>query len=139
MFSIGYLMKLASIAGGEFIIGLSLSFLSMLYFAVSTLLFNSVSIRQLFKGGGFNGVSSLRIAGSAGTGIVFSIAITGIMFRELRLEGAGFMLALGTITSTLVLVVVLIKYLQSRKVPFYQNMLIRTLSINMVVILDMYL
>ncbi len=125
-FVMGLVLKLLHLEGAGLLIGLSITLLAILYFFLGLLLFNGISFRQVFKGKAFKGISTIRILGSIGAGILLALSILGVMFSILHLEGAGFMLTFG-LTSTLIVSLILIfKSVTQGSSIFYINMIIRS-------------
>jgi hypothetical protein len=86
-----------------FMIGCSL--LATMYFYLGFALFNEVPFRQIFKKASYKDISSGRIIGSIGLGIVFSIIIIGFQFKFLLLPGSHEMLIIGNEFLTVVTIV----------------------------------
>ena len=124
-FVMGFVLKLLHLEGAGLLIGLSITLLALLYFFLGLLLFNAISFRQVFKGNAFKGISAIRILGSIGVGIILALSILGVMFSILHLEGAGFMLTFGLVSTLIVSLILIFKYLTQGSDSFYKNMIMR--------------
>ena len=69
--------------------------LATLYFYLSFVFFNDISVRKMFKKSSYKGVTAKRIIGTIGIGQTLSIIIIGFQFKFLLLPGAHEMLIIG--------------------------------------------
>ena len=125
---IGILLSVLHIPGGNILTVLTMTILSMVYFCLSFALLNGLGFRGMIKNDNYKAISALRMVGAVLSGIVFSIAIIGILFRWMMWPGAGAMLLVSIPGFLIMLIIVLIKYF-TKKELFYRNMLIRIVII----------
>jgi len=122
---IGLILKLIGIPGSMILLILTLGTLAFLYYPFGFALFNRIGFRQIFKKKSYEGLSALRIIGSIGAGMAFSVVCSGILFKTLHWPGADFMLINGLVPTLIVLIIALIKYFKT-KGKFYIGILKRT-------------
>lgn len=125
---IGILLSVLHIPGGNILAVLTMTILSMVYFCLSFALLNGLGFRGMIKNDNYKAISALRMVGAVLSGIVFSTAIIGILFRWMMWPGAGAMLIVSIPGFLIMLIIVLIKYF-TKKELFYRNMLIRIVII----------
>lgn len=125
---IGILLSVLHIPGGNILAVLTMTILSMVYFCLSFALLNGLGFRGMIKNDNYKVISALRMVGAVLSGIVFSTAIIGILFRWMMWPGAGAMLIVSIPGFLIMLIIVLIKYF-TKKELFYRNMLIRIVII----------
>jgi NAD/NADP transhydrogenase beta subunit len=121
---IALVLKLAHLPGSNFILVISLSYLSFLYFYLGFALFNNISLRQIPKRESYKKISTLRIIGAIGAGLALSQTAIGILFTLLRWPGANNLLQIGLIGLVLTGVLGAIKFSQT-KATFYPDLLKR--------------
>ncbi|MBU2928589.1 hypothetical protein [Winogradskyella psychrotolerans] len=98
--------------------------LSILYFFFSVGLLNQIGFRNLFKTESYKGISTLRIIGTVGTGLVLSIMTISILFKFQRWPYGSINLLIGLISLFPIVGVVLIKFINT-KTKLYKSLLIR--------------
>lgn len=125
---VGILLSVLHIPGGNILAVLTMTILSMVYFCLSFALLNGLGFRGMIKNDNYKAISALRMVGAVLSGIVFSTAIIGILFRWMMWPGAGAMLIVSIPGFLIMLIIVLIKYF-TKKELFYRNMLIRIVII----------
>ncbi|MFL9837026.1 hypothetical protein ABS768_05910 [Flavobacterium sp. ST-75] len=125
---VGILLSVLHIPGGNILAVLTMTILSMVYFCLSFALLNGLGFRDMIKNDNYKEISALRMVGAVLSGIVFSTAIIGILFRWMMWPGAGAMLLVSIPGFLIMLIIVLIKYF-TKKELFYRNMLIRIVII----------
>jgi hypothetical protein len=74
---------------------ISLGTLSIFYMFFGILIFNNISLRNLFFNNDFAEMLSLNFIGTVGMGFAMSSALIGILFKIMRWPNANFMLAFG--------------------------------------------
>ena len=131
---IGILLSVLHIPGGNILTVLTMTILSMVYFCLSFALLNGLGFRGMIKNDNYKAISALRMVGAVLSGIVFSIAIIGILFRWMMWPGAGAMLLVSIPGFLIMLIIVLIKCF-TKKELFYRNMLIRIVVIGIPLII----
>ncbi len=122
-------MRIFLIPGGGFIIGISLTSLSMLYYPLGLFSLNEIPIHRIFKKQTYKEMTATRIIGAILGGIVFSILTVGIMFNVLIIPGAYFMLGTGLSGGLIFLIVFIVLYLRNRENTFLRTMMIRSVLI----------
>ena len=126
---IGILMKALLIAGGDTVLGVSLTVLAIIYYPIGFFFFNSIPSGKIFKKESYAGLTFTRGLGTFGGGLIFSILTIGCLFKLLQLPGAAAMLTIGLTAGMLFLIVSSIKYLVNRDSSLLRNMLLRTIII----------
>ena len=126
----GIVLSVLHLPGGAVITVFIMPLLSMMYLCLGFALLNSISL----KNESYKGLSTMRIVGSVLSGIIFSIALIGILFGWMMWPGASVMLLSSIAGLLIMLIVVLIKYF-TKKDLFYRNMLIRIAVIGIPVLL----
>lgn len=104
------IMKILFMPGGDEIIMIAMTTLSMLYFLGGVLLFNHVGIRAMFKGG-LGKLKAYSIVTGLGAGVAMSIILTGILFKLLELTGGDELLIIGSFAVGVSLALFTIRYL----------------------------
>lgn len=105
--------------------GISLTILAVIYYPLGFFFFNFVKPKEVFSSASYKKVTFSRGLGTIGGGLIYAILIIGILFKILQLPGSGPMLMVGTISTLIFLVVVLIKFIRNRS-NFLLSMLKRT-------------
>ncbi|RYJ43197.1 hypothetical protein [Flavobacterium beibuense] len=126
----GIVLSVLHLPGGAMLLVLTMPVLSMMYLCLGFALLNGIPL----KNESYKGLSTMRIVGSVLSGIVFSIALIGILFVWMMWPGASVMLLSSIAGLLIMLIVVLIKYF-TKKNLFYRNMLIRIAVIGIPVLL----
>jgi hypothetical protein len=103
----------ALLPGGEHMVMIVMSLLSLLYFGFGFLIFSQVGLRSSFKGG-LQGISAATILASIVTGIAASIVIIGMLFKIMILPGADEMLIIGSFATTFLFVVSVFRFTRSK-------------------------
>ncbi|MFL5764293.1 MAG: hypothetical protein ACJ77K_10175 [Bacteroidia bacterium] len=116
--------KFMHLPGGSVLFVIALQLLSIIYFLFGFLLFNGIRFRNIFKKEAYQHASGLRIFGAASAGITLSTLTTGIMFKLMFWPGAGPMLVVSLVPSIVILVIALVKFLNSKAI-YYRQVLVR--------------
>lgn len=98
--------------------------LSLIYFFLSFGLLNKIRLRNLFKKESYIGISTLRLIGTVITGFVLSMLVNYALFKFQAWPMGDVGLLLSLILLSLIIVVVLVKFLVSKK-PYYYRFLKR--------------
>jgi len=101
-----------------------LTFLSIFYFVLGLFLMNNVELRGIFKKSSYTDVSIMRLLGSFGAAQGLSTLVISILFILFHYEGDVNLLVIGLVTSAIVAVGCLIRYL-AKKDKFYVNLMSR--------------
>src|SRR5687767_3058439 len=118
-------MKFTVYTGGDELIMLSLTLLAVFYFALGFLLFNNVRLLRVFKSESYKDITALKVTGAIGLGIALSQICIGIVFKVLDLPGADEMLLIGIPFVSIIFVVALVKYIQTKNTRYYAPLVIR--------------
>ena len=111
---IAFVMKLALIPGGSILTVISLTILACIYYPLGFAFFNGIRLRQIFKKDSYKGITVLRIIEAIGVGIGLSVICIGILFKLQLWPGANTNLLTGLITTLIILIIALIRYLKSK-------------------------
>lgn len=103
----------ALLPGGEPMVMIVFTLLSLLYFAFGFLIFTRVGLRSAFKGG-LSGNSGATILAGIVTGLAASAMIIGMLFKIMILHGADEMLDIGLFATTILFVVSLFRFMRSK-------------------------
>ena len=117
-------MSVFLIPGGSFLIILSLSAFSMMYFYLGFAFFNAIPLSKIFKKESYKDISSLRIVGAIVAGISLSTLLMGILFTAQKWPGAYVISVMGLFYLTIAGVAALIKGM-TNKSAFYNRILRR--------------
>ncbi|HKR04707.1 MAG TPA: hypothetical protein VJY62_08715, partial [Bacteroidia bacterium] len=82
----GLILKLSLIPGGGILISLSLLTLAFLYY-FSFAFLNDIPLKNIFKKESYNGISPLKMIGTAGIGIALAQCTLGLLFKIQNYEG----------------------------------------------------
>jgi len=121
---IGLIIKFTLLPMSSTLFALSVSFLSLLYWPMGFALLNRIGFRQIFKKDSYQGLSSLRIIGSIGTGMALSALCLGILFKLLNFPGGNSILIIGLVTVFTAVIPVLIKLMKTKE-EFYAGLMKR--------------
>jgi hypothetical protein len=125
---IAVILMFLFIPGGSVLWVFSITFLACIYCQFGFALFNQIGFRKIFKSQSYKGISTWRIVGAIGAGIALSIALLGILFKLQQWPGAQINLMVGVFGSFVLLIIVSIKYFETKAV-YYKGIMIRTLVI----------
>lgn len=95
LFVVGFAMKTMLLRGGNELVMIGLTLLSMVYFYLGFALFNGIGLKSIFKQSSYTGTGTGRILGAIAVGGFLSITTIGLLFKLLILTGAREMLAIG--------------------------------------------
>ena len=107
-------MKYSLIAGGDIILILAISLLSILYYAFGFAFFNHIHLRQVFKKTSYKRSSTSRIIGGVGVGIGLSVVCLGCLFKIEHWPGADINLYIGLTTLFVVIIISLLKFFKNK-------------------------
>ncbi|MDH5381720.1 MAG: hypothetical protein OEW75_12750 [Cyclobacteriaceae bacterium] len=118
--------------------GLSAFVLEFYYLFFGIAVFNSLSIKSMFRKASYYNVSFGKIVASIGLGVAFSIAINGSLFIILKLPGGLELLTISTTTLIFAIPIVLFKHFFKYKgiSLFYKRVLYR---LTPVLVISIYL
>ena len=105
--------------------------LALLYFLFGFALLNNIRLRTIFKKEAYQGVSTLRVLGAAGTGLILSLICIYSLFKYMRWPFANEGLSISLIVLLPILMVVAIKWFSNRK-TYYLNFAIRLVLIGII-------
>ncbi|HRZ42067.1 MAG TPA: hypothetical protein P5228_05120 [Bacteroidales bacterium] len=111
---IALLLKLVLIPGGSILTVISLTILACIYYPLGFAFFNGIRLRAIFKKDSYKGVSALRIIGAIGLGMGLAAICIGILFKLQHWPGGDTNLIAGLVTTLIILIIALIKYLKSK-------------------------
>ncbi|MEQ9097489.1 MAG: hypothetical protein RJQ09_11625 [Cyclobacteriaceae bacterium] len=124
---IGVLMKLFLFEEGNTVLGLSLTFLAIIYYPLGFFYFNSVPIAKIFDRKSYKEITILKGIGAFGAGVIFAILCVGVLFKLLQLPGASEMLIIGLTSGAILFVVILFKYRINKNSRYSRKILIRSI------------
>ena len=134
---VSLILKLALITGGSILFVLSILVLSLIYYPFGFAFFNQVILRRIFKKESYKGISVLRIIGAIGVGMALSAICIGTLFKIQEWPGANTNLKAGLISSILILIISIYKYLKF-KALYYKRILIRLIIIGVFGLILLY-
>ena len=117
-------LHVAAISGGSQLSFLSLTTLSLFYYAFSFALLNGIGFRGLFRKVSYKGISAMRIIGAVCAGMTISTLAIALLFAILNYEGASNMLLSGLVPAVIILLISIIKYMKNKHV-FYKGVILR--------------
>jgi hypothetical protein len=120
------IMKMFHLPASGILTVLSLSSLSVIYAYFGFALFNNIRFRRIFKKETYKEISTKRIIGGVGVGIVLSISAIGILFKFQSWPGASMNLIVGIVGLTIVTIIFLIKKKKSAD-NYYSTILKRVI------------
>lgn len=103
----------ALLPGGEPMVMIVMTLLSVLYFAFGFLIFSQVGLRSALKGG-LRGISIATILAGIVTGVAASAMIIGLLFKIMIMPGMDEMMRIGVDVTGVILIVSLIRYIRSK-------------------------
>jgi hypothetical protein len=103
----------ALLPGGEQMVFIVMTLLTLLYFGFGLLIFSQVGLRSAFNGG-LQGISGATMLASIVTGIAASTMIIGTLFKIMIMPGADEMLTFGLAATTVLFVVSLFRFMRSK-------------------------
>jgi hypothetical protein len=115
LFLIGLLFRLMHWSGGDFLLIITLSALSMVYFPLSFYFFSGQNLKDQ------------NMPLSIAAGLFLSITTTGVLFKLMHWKGSQPLLLIGTVAALVLLVISLFR--ESRKISpssYYNQMLVRS-------------
>jgi len=115
LFLIGLLFRLMHWSGGDFLLIITLSALSMVYFPLSFYFFSGKNLKDQ------------NMPLSIAAGLFLSITTTGVLFKLMYWKGSQPLLLIGTGAGLILLVIALL--MKSKKdtfINYYRQMLVRT-------------
>ncbi len=118
---IALLFKLFFVPTGETLLSLSTYLLVFFYGIFGVLYFNNISLKTI----SFKSISSGKIIGAIGLGIVHLFVIGGVVLKIKSLPGNVPSLYIGLLLNIIIFVISYIKYKKNR-LKFYKNVIIRT-------------
>ena len=124
LFLIALIFKIASIPGGSVMLTIALSSFACFYFFFGIAIFNKIGQENIFDKKSYKGISTLRIIGSFCAGWGLSVFCIGILFNIMQFPGEKIILLVGSITISIVAIIALVRFLQS-KTDFYKTILLR--------------
>ena len=98
--------------------------IALIYYPFGFAFFNNIRLRNIFKKKSYKGISVLHIIGAIVVGMALSVICVGILFKIQGYPMANFLLTDGLISSVIILIIGLIKYLKSKS-SYYSFMLNR--------------
>lgn len=110
---IAIIIHFIGIPGGDILLILTLTTLSIFYYCFSFALFNQITLRNIFKKAGYKDTNRKRIIGSIGLGVGISSLIMGVLFKLQFYPGARFLLGVGTLILAICGIVSLIFFFQN--------------------------
>jgi hypothetical protein len=122
---LGVVMKLLSIEGGSFTMFIGLWGLICFYLIFTFFLLNNISFRRIFTKEPYVNISTARMIGAVGCGVIFSSVCIGLLFMAFRYPGWEVQVIVPLIPLLIVLVISAIKYKSSSNRLFYVEVLIR--------------
>ena len=130
---IGLIIRLLQWPGGNLLMILCITLLSLMYFIFGFAFFNGLRIREVLKKESYVALNKMKIFGAFLTGIASSIGVLGILFSLMYWPGAMFNVIFGSILLSLISVIALIKY-SNNKSKYYSRILTRSVSIMVIAI-----
>ncbi len=125
--TIGFVLKLLHVPGGSVALILSLSLLSLFYFAASYFLYNPTNI-LIVDGISYKKTDTMKVLLAVLTGMSMPVALIGLLFRLMHWPGAAVMLFVGVVTIAPIAIANLILFLK-RKDDFFRQVAIRTVIV----------
>ncbi|OQA87496.1 MAG: hypothetical protein BWY27_01043 [Bacteroidetes bacterium ADurb.Bin234] len=111
---VAIVLKWNMLPGGNIMLLLSLSLLSLLYYGFGFALFNRIGFKQLVKKESYTGISMFMIIIAVITGIALSVICIGIPFKVLRLSGSKILFVTGLIPLLIVFIISVISYFKTK-------------------------
>lgn len=130
VFAISILMKMFHIPGHGILMVLSSTILSLLYTYFGFALFNNIRFRNIFKKKSYKNISTRNITIAIISGIIFGLAMLGVLFKFQSYPGTAALLNPGAIGIILIFITGIIFYfILNKKEIFFKKLLIRTLLV----------
>ena len=131
---VGLIMNLFLMPGGGFLLVISLSTLSIFYFALSFALLDAEALGKRPIGREQPKIETFRVVGALLTGIGLSIAVIGILFKIMHWSGEKMMLLVGATELGIISVVAAYKFMAT-KTAFYRGILMRASIVGILALL----
>lgn len=103
----------ALLPGGEHMVMIVLTLLSLLYFAFGFLIFSNVGLRSALKSG-LQGISAATTITNILTGLVASTLVIGVLFKIMILPGADQMLLIGVTATAVLFMLSVIRFMNNK-------------------------
>ncbi|MDX5447858.1 MAG: hypothetical protein LPK47_05705 [Bacteroidota bacterium] len=117
-------MKFMELPGSDFLLLMSATLLSLLYYLFGFALFNNIGGRQILQRSAYSKTNTKQIVLAIGLGIALSTLILGILFRFMMYPGGMIMLVVGLV-ATLLLALITLFFFQGNS--NFRSTLIRAL------------
>ena len=121
---IGFTMSLSLVPGGSVLIVLSLSTLSLWYFAFGFAIFNGKGFKDLNNTEAMKALKLYRVIGGAATGMALSITVIGILFKFQSYPSLLLNLTFGLVLLGIIIIAGLAGFI-IEKSTYYINIFIR--------------
>ena len=121
---IAFVLKLILVPFSGVLLTIFLLIIALIYYPFGFAFFNNIRLRNIFKKESYKGISVLHIIGAIVVGMALSVICVGILFKIQGYPMANFLLTDGLISSVIILIIGLIKYLKSKS-SYYSFMLNR--------------
>lgn len=115
---LGAILKLHLITGGAVLLLLSMSTLSLFYYLFGVGLLNDFSFKETFTRSSYENQSSMRIIGTAVTGMAMGVLVIGILFKLMFYPGSELNILFGLIIGLVIVLVAYSKYKEKDPVFF---------------------
>jgi uncharacterized membrane protein len=96
------------------LLAISLILLALIYYPLGFAFFNNIRLRNIFKKESYKDVTALHIIGAIAIGMALSDICVGILFKIQGYPLANTFLIVGLITTFIILIIGLIRYLKSK-------------------------
>ncbi|MDD3858817.1 MAG: hypothetical protein PHW83_01350 [Bacteroidales bacterium] len=124
IFIVGIILKYLLIPGAGFLLTISGLVLASIYFYLGIFLFLDIKFKDWFRRESYQNIGPKRIFGAIITGVALSTVMVGIVFMFQYLPGWGIMIIVGGSPLIIILVISIIKFLQTKS-NFYTGLIIR--------------
>jgi hypothetical protein len=125
------IFQVAHVPGSGLLFTVAVTLLAIVYYPLGFARLNGIGFRKMFFKSSYKGISTWRIIGAIVAGMVISLMSVAILFKVQYWPGAEYNLQIGLMSSAIVLVFAVFKFLQNKE-QFYKGVIVRLLIFGIV-------